>query len=342
MQSDAFLPLARSRCIVTNRVLVTGADGFIGSHLVELLKCKGHEVRAFCMYNSNGSFGWLDESARQSSKDIDFFLGDIRDQACLAEACKDVDTVFHLAALVSVPYSYEAPVSFIHTNIEGTHNVLQASQAAGIGRVVHVSTSEVYGTPLTVPISETHPLQAQSPYSASKIAADKLCEAWASSFDLPVVVVRPFNTYGPRQSARAVIPTIITQLLSSERSVHVGSLLPQRDFTFVSDTAEGIRLAGIADLQPGSVVQLGTGSVYSVEEIIQEVGAALSVEPIVVEDPQRVRPPKSEVAVLQSDPSRARSLLGWGPSTTFPQGLIETINWWRLRIANHDPSRYYR
>jgi NAD dependent epimerase/dehydratase len=342
MQSDAFLPLNRAICIVTNRVLVTGADGFIGSHLVELLAYKGHEVRAFCMYNSNGSFGWLDERARQASNDVDFFLGDIRDQACVAEACKDVDIVFHLAALVSVPYSYEAPMSFIKTNIEGTHNVLQASQAAGIGRVVHVSTSEVYGTPLSVPISETHPLQAQSPYSASKIAADKLCEAWASSFDLPVVVVRPFNTYGPRQSARAVIPTIIAQLLSSQRSVHVGSLLPQRDFTFVSDTAEGIRLAGIADLQPGSVVQLGTGCVYSVEEIIQAVGAALNVEPTVVEDPQRVRPPRSEVAVLQSDPSRARSLLGWGPSTTFTQGLIETINWWRLQVANHDASRYYR
>lgn len=342
MPSDVFLYANREICIVTDRVLVTGADGFIGSHLVELLAYKGHEVRAFCMYNSNGSFGWLDERARQTSNHIDFFLGDIRDDACLAEACKDVDTVFHLAALVSVPYSYEAPASFIHTNIEGTHNVLQASRAAGIGRLVHVSTSEVYGTPQTVPISESHPLQAQSPYSASKIAADKLCEAWASAFELPVVVVRPFNTYGPRQSARAVIPTVITQLLSRQGSVHVGSLLPQRDFTFVSDTAEGIRLAGVADLQPGTVVQLGTGTVYSVEEIIQAVGAALSVEPTIVEEPQRVRPPRSEVAVLQSDPTRARSLLGWGPSTAFTEGLIETINWWRPRIADHNASRYYR
>jgi UDP-glucose 4-epimerase len=321
---------------------VTGADGFIGSHLVELLAHEGHQVRAFCMYNSNGSFGWLDQRARQASTDIDFVLGNVRDHARVAEACNGIDTVFHLAALVSVPYSYEAPLSFIQTNIEGTHNVLQASLSAGVGRLVHVSTSEVYGTPLTVPISETHPLQAQSPYSASKIAADKLCEAWASSFDLPVVVVRPFNTYGPRQSARAVIPTIITQLLSNQGSIHVGSLLPKRDFTFVSDTAEGIRLAGIADLQPGSVVQLGTGSVHSVEEIIQSVGAALSVEPTIVEDPQRMRPPRSEIAVLQSDPGRARSLLGWSASMPFDQGLVETIDWWRPRIADHNAGRYYR
>jgi len=311
--------------------MVTGADGFIGSHLVERLAGLGANVRAFCVYNSNGSLGWLDGADAKLRASLDVRLGDIRDARFVEEACRGVDAVFHLAALIAIPYSYQAPESFVDTNVRGTLNVLEAVRRAGCRRMVQTSTSEVYGTPATLPILETHSLQGQSPYSASKIAADKLCEAYYRSYNVPVVTLRPFNTYGPRQSTRAVLPTMLVQLMKGKKEIKLGRLDPRRDLTFVSDTVEGFVLAGLADGIDGEEIQLGTGRTVSIGELFEIACSALQVSARVVQDDARVRPDASEVMVLLSDPSKARARLGWQPTVTVEDGVARTARW----LADH-------
>jgi UDP-glucose 4-epimerase len=321
------------------KVLVTGADGFIGSHLTERLLREGAHVRAFCFYNSQGSWGWLDGLAHQNPR-LEVVLGDIRDAAFVEAACRGIDVVFHLAALISIPYSYAAPESFVATNVGGTLNILQAARKAGCSRIIHTSTSEVYGTPDSLPIQEDHALKGQSPYSASKIGADKLCEAFASSFDTPVLILRPFNTYGPRQSARAVIPTILTQLLAGQKRVSLGSLTPRRDVTFVDDTVRAFVLAADADVVPGTVIQLGTGTAYSVLELLDIGAGILGVQASAATEAERIRPDKSEIPVLLSDPGRALSMLGWAPSTRIEVGMRLTADWLREWAHKYSPGDY--
>ncbi len=330
------------RRLADTRVLVTGADGFIGSHLVERLLTEGAAVRALCLYNSNGSYGWLDDLAPELEPGVDRVLGDIRDPRCVRDAVDGVDVIFHLAALVAIPYSYLAPASFVATNITGTLNVLEAARDAGTSSVINTSTSEVYGTPESIPIRETHRLCGQSPYAASKIGADQLCEAYARSFDIPVVTVRPFNTYGPRQSARAVIPTILSQLLTGVASVRLGSLSPRRDFTYVDDTVDGfVRMAG-AGLSPGSLVQLGTGATVSVGELFALCCQVTGQHADVITESLRVRPDASEVQVLLSDPSRAKTEIGWQARTSLPDGLAGTARWLQPRVDPTRARRYHR
>jgi UDP-glucose 4-epimerase len=324
------------------RILVTGADGFIGSHLVERLVGDGAAVRAFCQYNSNNSWGWLDELPDDMVDEVDVRLGDVRDPESVASAVDGVEIVLHLAALIAIPYSYEAPASYVDTNIRGTMHVLEACRRSDVNRLVHTSTSEVYGTPHVVPITESHPLQGQSPYSATKIAADKLVEAWVDSFDVPAIVLRPFNTYGPRQSARAVIPTILGQLLAGETEIHLGNVETTRDFTFVLDTVDGFVRAATAHVDPGSVVQLGTGVDVSVRDLVTLAGDTLGVTPSIVVDRQRVRPTRSEVLHLRSDPTRAREVLGWHARTELRDGLRETAAWLESRVTRRHARRYQR
>ena len=311
------------------RVLVTGADGFIGSHLVERLVAEGADVRALCIYNSRGSWGWLDEAEPAVRSALDVRLGDIRDARFVEAATEGVDTVFHLAALIAIPYSYVAPASFVETNVSGTLNVLEAARRASVRRVIQTSTSEVYGTPAVLPITEDHPLNAQSPYAATKVAADQLCLAFARSFELPVVVLRPFNTYGPRQSARAVLPTMLRQLLAGRTEIRLGRLDPRRDLTYVTDTVAGFIAAAEADGVDGATIQLGTGRSESIGELFAIACRLLGAEARAVEDPERLRPDASEVLVLQSDPTRARELLGWSATTSIEDGLARTIAWLR-------------
>lgn len=307
------------------KVLVTGAAGFIGSHLAEKLVERGADVRAFVRYNSQNLRGWLDRS--KAAQAIDFRAGDIRDADFVRDAMKDVEVVFHLAALIGIPYSYVSPLAYIRTNIEGTYNVLQAARDLGVGRVVITSTSEVYGTAQTVPISESHPLQPQSPYSASKISADMMAMSFHLSFNLPVIIARPFNTYGPRQSARAVIPTIITQIHSGSQRIKLGSVHPTRDLNFVGDTAEGfIRLAQ-CDGAIGRAVNISSNAEISVGDLaalIKELtGSACAIEC----DSARLRPANSEVERLMGDNALLESLTGWTPSTPIRTGLGRTIEW---------------
>lgn len=324
------------------RVLVTGADGFIGSHLVERLLDEAASVSAFCVYNSNGSYGWLDELTPERMGSLELHLGDIRDARSVRRAVAEVDVVFHLAALVAIPYSYQAPESFVDTNITGTLNVLEAVRDAGHVHMVNTSTSEVYGTPQSVPIREVHPLCGQSPYSASKIAADQLCEAYARSFDVHVVTLRPFNTYGPRQSTRAVIPTILSQLLSGTTTVRLGSLSPRRDLTFVTDTVDGFIRMAICDLPPGRLVHLGTGHSVSIGELFELCCKVTDVDAEAVTDAQRVRPDASEVQILLSEPARAKDELGWQPTWTLEDGLGETVRWLAPRVDALRAMRYHR
>jgi NAD dependent epimerase/dehydratase len=321
---------------------VTGADGFIGSHLVERLIADGADVRAFCLYNSNGSAGWLDDSKIFRDSGSEPLLADIRDPEAVRHAVAGVDIVFHLAALIAIPYSYLAPRSFVDTNVSGTLNVLEAVRREGVTKMINTSTSEVYGTPETVPITEAHPLRGQSPYSATKIAADKLCESYALSFGTPVTILRPYNTFGPRQSARAVIPTILSQLLAGARTIRLGAVTPRRDFTFVADTCDGFVRAAAADLEPGTVVQLGTGRTVSIGETFDLCRSVLGVDAEVVTDEQRVRPAGSEVEILQSDPSLAQSLLGWTPQVSLEDGLARTAEWLRPRVDPTLAGRYQR
>ena len=322
------------------KVLVTGADGFIGSHLTEALVRAGASVRAFCFYSSEGSLGWLDGAEPELKAKLDTCSGDIRDARFMAAACEGIEIVFHLAALVAIPYSYTAPDSFIETNVKGTLNVVEGVRRAGCTRLVHTSTSEVYGTPERLPITETHALRAQSPYAASKIAADKVCEAFVCSFGTPIVTLRPFNTYGPRQSARAVIPTILAQLLSGARTVELGSLKPKRDLTYISDTVAGFLAAGVVEGLEGQTIQLGTGLATSVEEIFEAACRVCGVEAVAVSRPARVRPEQSEVMVLQSDPTRANRILDWKATVTLDEGLGRTAAWMRSNLDRFRPELY--
>jgi NAD dependent epimerase/dehydratase len=323
------------------RVLVTGADGFIGSHLVERLVTEGAEVRALCLYTSNGTHGWLDESAPEVRDAVDLRLGDVRDAGLVRELVNGCDLVLHLASLIAIPYSYLAPASFVETNVIGALNVLEAVRASG-ATMINTSTSEVYGTPESVPISETHPLRAQSPYAASKIAADKLCESYAASFDVDVATLRPFNTYGPRQSMRAVIPTVLTQLLAGAPEVRLGNLSPRRDFTFVSDTVDGFVRAASIGMQPGETVQLGTGRTVSVGEVVDLCRAVTGRDDAeVVVEGERVRPEGSEVEVLLSDPSVALERFGWTPQVELEDGLRATAAWIADRRPDVDAATRY-
>jgi NAD dependent epimerase/dehydratase len=319
------------------KVLVTGAGGFIGSHLVERLSERGANVRALVRYNSNSAAGWLDRSPVRQHVDVVF--SNVEDRDGVRKAMHGVDAVFHLAALIGIPYSYDAPDSYVRTNIGGTLNVLQAARDQQVGLVVHTSTSEVYGSAAFVPMTEEHPLRGQSPYSATKIGADKLAEAFHLSFGLPVVTVRPFNTYGPRQSERAVIPTIVAQVLGGQR-LRLGNLGPTRDFTYVTDTVEGFIRAAESDRAIGQVVNLGTGTEVSIgdlaERIMAKVGRTVPVE---AED-ERIRPTGSEVDRLCSDNARARALLEWQPRVSLDEGLGRTIEWLAGRVDSGDQTRY--
>ena len=323
------------------RVLVTGADGFIGSHLVERLERDGAEVRALCLYTSQGSHGWLDEAPADVRDAVDLRLGDVRDAGLVRDLVDGRDLVLHLASLIAIPYSYLAPSSFIETNVNGALNLLEAVRASG-ATMINTSTSEVYGTPETVPITEAHPLRAQSPYAASKIAADKLCEAYAASYAVDVATLRPFNTFGPRQSMRAVIPTVLTQLLAGAPILRLGNLSPRRDFTFVSDTVDGFVRGATTGMTPGEVVQLGTGRTVSIGELVdlcREVTGREDAE-IVVED-ARIRPDRSEVEVLLSDPAVAQQRFGWTPSVDLEAGLRATAAWIGDRRPDADTAARY-
>jgi NAD dependent epimerase/dehydratase len=319
------------------KVLVTGAGGFIGSHLVESLVELGADVRALIRYNSAGTKGWLSISNMKDHFEV--FPGDIRDIESISRAVKGIDTVFHLAALIAIPYSYLAPGSYVQTNVVGTFNLLQASRDSDVATVVHTSTSEVYGTAQRVPIDESHPLQAQSPYSASKIAADKLSEAFWRSFGLKVVIIRPFNTYGPRQSARAVIPTIISQVLKKDE-VYLGRLDPTRDLTYVTDTVRGlIRGAEVPELA-GEVINLGTGKEISIGDLAQLIVSQIGKNVPIRSDDARLRPDQSEVYRLCSDNTKARNLMEWKPLVTLEQGLTQTIQWIQENLKGFHAEEY--
>ena len=323
-------------------ILVTGADGFIGSHLVERLLDEGARVRALCLYNSEGSFGWLDSLEPRQRDAIDVRLGDVRDPGFVRDLVDGQEVVLHLAALIAIPYSYVAPRSFVETNVLGTQNVLEAVRAADC-RMINTSTSEVYGTPDQIPIRESHTLKGQSPYSASKIAADKLCEAYALSFGTQVATLRPFNTFGPRQSLRAVIPTVLAQLIAGAESLHLGSLSPRRDFTYVSDTVDGFVKAVTHDLEPGEVVQLGTGTSVSIGELVELCQKVVGTNVVVTTDDERVRPEGSEVEVLLSDPAYAVERLQWSPTISLEQGLARTATWIeKQRLSADRAGRYHR
>ncbi|GAA5125528.1 SDR family NAD(P)-dependent oxidoreductase [Haloechinothrix salitolerans] len=324
------------------RALITGANGFIGSHLTGRLMAEGAQVSAFCEYNSHCSLGWLDDLPPDQLAQLDVTLGDIRDARLVRDAVKNVDVVFHLAALIAIPYSYQAPASFVETNVNGTLNVLEAARDTPHVQVINTSSSEVYGTPESVPITETHRLQGQSPYAATKIAADQLCEAYARAFDTHVVTLRPFNTFGPRQSARAIIPTILGQLLAGAQQVQLGNLNPRRDMTFVADTVDGYVRIATANLSPGETVQLGTGETVSIGDLFTLCCEVTGADAEVLTDVERVRPEASEVQVLLSDPSRAKERLAWRPNTTLRDGLAETARWLKPRLDVHKAMRYQR
>lgn len=328
------------------KVLVTGADGFIGSHLTEALVKSGHDVRAFVLYNSFNSWGWLDHTSKSIRDHLDVFSGDIRDPNGVRTAMKDCDAVLHLAALIAIPYSYHSPDTYIDTNVKGTLNVLQAARDQGVRRVIHTSTSEVYGTARFVPITEDHPLQGQSPYSASKIGADQLAYSFYTSFDLPVVIARPFNTYGPRQSARAVIPTIITQMANGQRKIRLGAVSPTRDFNFVSDTVAGFISALESSAGLGEVINFGSNFEISIGDTAQLIAEVMNREVEIDTDETRLRPENSEVERLWADNSKAKKLLNWQPSyggrDGFKRGLIETAEWFMnpANLAVYKADRY--
>jgi NAD dependent epimerase/dehydratase len=313
------------------KILVTGADGFIGSHLTEGLVRAGYDVRAFVFYNSFNSRGWLDRCGDDVKGGFDVFAGDIRDPHGVRVAMKDCGAVLHLAALIAIPYSYHSPDTYVDTNVKGTLNVVQAARDLGIARVVHTSTSEVYGTAQFVPMTEKHPLQGQSPYSASKIGADQIAFSFYASFGTPVTIVRPFNTYGPRQSARAVIPTIITQIAKGKRQINLGSLYPTRDFSYVYDTVAGFIAALNCDRGSGEVINLGSNFEISIGDAARTIADVMQTEIEIVTDDQRLRPEMSEVERLWASNDKARELLGWVPRygglDGFRRGLQETVDW---------------
>ena len=314
-----------------NKILVTGADGFIGSHLVEEIIRLGYDVRAFVMYNSFNSWGWLDQTSKEIQKSLDVFAGDIRDPHGVKEAMKGCDVVLHLAALIAIPYSYHSPDTYVDTNIKGTLNVVQAARELNLQKVVITSTSEVYGTARFVPITEEHPLQGQSPYSASKIGADQIAMSFYSSFDVPISIIRPFNTYGPRQSARAIIPTVITQIASGKKKINLGALHPTRDFNYIKDIVNGFIAVMNSDHAIGEVVNIGSNYEISIGETVNLIADIMNKNIEIESEQMRLRPEKSEVERLWADNSKAKRLLEWTPlyagKEGFKRGLTETISW---------------
>lgn len=323
-----------------SKVLVTGADGFIGSHLAETLVEAGADVRGLVYYNSFGSKGWLDGSPR--AREMELIAGDVRDGAQMRALVKGMDVIFHLAALIAIPYSYRAAASYVQTNVEGTLNIVQAALDQGGIRVLHTSTSEVYGTARQVPIAEGHPFQPQSPYSASKIAADAMAMSFHLAHGLPLTIVRPFNTYGPRQSARAVIPTIITQILKGKRQIKLGSLTPTRDFNYVSDTCAGFLALAECDAALGQTVNIGSDSEISIQATAQLIARTVGAKIEIACEEQRLRPADSEVERLRCDNSRIRALTGFAPRVTIEQGLAKTVEWFRRpeNLARYDADIY--
>lgn len=321
-------------------ILVTGADGFIGSHLTEELVKQGHKVKAFAYYNSFNSWGWLDTLPKAILNEIEIFQGDVRDPNGVREAMKDADKVFHLAALIAIPFSYHSPDTYVDTNIKGTLNVLQAARDLGTSRVLITSTSEVYGTAQYVPIDEKHPYQGQSPYSATKIGADRLAESFYRSFSMPITIVRPFNTYGPRQSARAVIPTIITQLLAGKEEIELGALTPTRDFNYVKDTANGFIKIAKSDKTIGEEINIATQQEISIGHLATELIRQINPKARIVCDEQRLRPEKSEVNRLLGSNEKIKRLTNWKPQYTFEQGLAETIEFFRHNLDKYKTDIY--
>ena len=325
---------------MSNRVLVTGADGFIGSHLTEELVKSGEKVTAFCLYNSFGTLGWIDTLPKEIRSEIEIFTGDVRDPNGVRTAMRGQQRVFHLAALIAIPFSYHSPDSYVDTNIKGTLNVLNAARELGTERVMVTSTSEVYGTAQYVPIDEKHPFQGQSPYSATKIGADRLAESFYRSFDLPVTIVRPFNTYGPRQSGRAVIPTIISQLLAGQQEIHLGKLSPTRDFNFVKDTAHGFMAIANCPAAIGQELNIATGEEHSIGDLANELIAQINPNAKIVCEEERLRPEKSEVNRLLGDSTKMRALTGWKPEYTVEPGLAETVAWIRDNLNTYKVGQY--
>jgi dTDP-glucose 4,6-dehydratase len=330
----------------SGRILVTGADGFIGSHLAEALVHQGREVRAFVQYNSLGSRGWLDHSPKEIRDNLDVFAGDVRDPHGVKQAMQGCDAVLHLAALIAIPYSYHSPDTYVDTNVKGTLNVLQAARQLDVRRVVHTSTSEVYGTARFVPITEEHPLQGQSPYSATKIAADQLAYSFYASFSLPVVIARPFNTYGPRQSARAVIPSIVTQIASGRRKIKLGAVSPTRDFNYVQDTVAGFIATLDSDQGLGEVINFGSNYEVSVGDTVRLIADIMGARIELETDAERLRPQRSEVERLWADNSKAKRLLGWAPQygglQGLRRGLTETVAWFvdERNLRMYRPDEY--
>ena len=323
------------------KVLITGAGGFIGSHLTEELVKGGANVTAFVHYNSRGDWGLLELLSQEIKDEITIFSGDVTDRSCVINAVRDKKYVFHLAALIGIPYSYYAPESYINTNIKGTLNILEAGRNEGVGKIIHTSTSEVYGTAQYVPIDERHPLQGQSPYSASKIGADKIAESFYLSFDLPVAIIRPFNTYGPRQSARAVIPTIITQVLTREK-IFLGSLRPTRDYTYVKDVVKAFIKVAESPKSIGEVINIGSNFEISIGDLANKICPLVGKNVEIITDPARVRPQDSEVERLWCDNTKAKKLLNWKPKTSLDEGLKKTIEWISDNINLYKPKLYNR
>lgn len=322
------------------KVLITGADGFIGSHLVESCIAQGHQVRAFVYYNSFNSWGWLDTLPKEMIAGLEVFSGDIRDPNGVREAMKGMDEVYHLAALIAIPFSYHSPDSYVDTNIKGTLNVLQAARDLGTSRVLITSTSEVYGTAQYVPIDEKHPFQGQSPYSATKIGSDRLAESFYRSFNLPITIVRPFNTFGPRQSARAVIPTIITQLLSGKDAIELGSLTPTRDFNYVKDTVNGFIEIANSSQTIGEEINIATQQEISIGQLANELIRQINPTARIICDEQRLRPDLSEVNRLLGSNEKIKRLTNWKPSFTFAEGLAETIAFFRDNLDRYKTGIY--
>lgn len=322
------------------KILVTGADGFIGSHLVEELVTKGYEVKAFVLYNSFGTWGWLDTVSPDIMQHVEIFQGDVRDPHGVKTAMAGCTAVFHLAALIAIPYSYHSPDAYVDTNIKGTLNVLQAARELNIDRVLVTSTSEVYGTAQYVPIDELHPFQGQSPYSATKIGADRLAESFYRSFDLPVSIVRPFNTFGPRQSARAVIPTIITQLLSGKEEIKLGKLSPTRDFNYVKDTANGFIEIYKSDKTIGQEINIATGIEISIGDMAHELIKQINQNARIVCDEERLRPEKSEVNRLLGSNDKIHKLTAWKQQYTFEEGIAKTIEFFRDNLDRYKTDIY--
>lgn len=328
------------------KILVTGADGFIGSHLTEKLIRRGHDVRAFVLYNSFNSWGWLDSAPAEIKKELDVFAGDIRDPHGVRTAMQGCDAVLHLAALIAIPYSYHSPDTYVETNIKGTLNIVQAARELSVTKVIQTSTSEVYGTARFVPITEAHPLQGQSPYSASKIGADHIAMSFYHAFGTPVTIVRPFNTYGPRQSARAVIPTIITQIANGYRQLKLGALSPTRDFNYVKDTVRGFVAALGTDNIAGEIINIGSNYEISIGDLVKTIATVMAADVEIISDEQRLRPANSEVERLWADNAKAANILGWQPEyggiEGLKRGLAETVAWFtdRENLRRYKADQY--